>query len=1034
MKKILSIALTAFLCTAAMAQIRVTGTVTSSEDGTPVSFATVVVKGNNSTITSTDIDGKFVLSNVPANGVLVASSIGFTTQEVSVNNRSVVNIVISPDALSLEEVMVVAYGTASRRGGYTGSVSTVRAATINDIPQASFESALLGTVAGLQMSPSSGQVGSEVSIRIRGTGSMNASNDPLYVIDGVPVLNGAVSNLNYSSNNIMNSINPNDIESISVLKDAAASSLYGSRAANGVVIITTKSGKQGKISLSLKANYGFTPSFAANELKVASYEDQERYYYEANVIRAQIQPELYEGIPGIDTPEKYAVHIWDEIVDGFTKDPRGAYDWEKAIFRTAPFQNYDISAYGGDERASYFASFGYTDEQGRVKASGLNRWNGRLNVSQRIYYNPTSNFFNTITLTSNVSYSSTKKDGFNDTLNNGANYYQMVKNLFFPQYRPTYPDGTPFTNRYRSYGQNVIYYDDFRESTSTINRLMINETVKIDIAPGLSFRSIFSYDESRIDDFSWRASNHYEATGTGNVTNNLYTNRTISSSNTLNYDQTFANKHNVNVLLGYEVEKYDYIYASAVGTNLPTLTTKVVSAAGTKNAYGYSSGNRMMSVLSRVEYNYDNKYYISGSYRKDGSSKLSASSRWGDFWAAGASWRISEEEFLKGLTAISNLKVKASYGINGTLPSGNYGHIPLYAFGNNYNSNPGGVVSSVADPALRWETSYTYNIGVEVGLFNNRLNMNVEYYNRDSKDLLQSVPISRITGFSSILANIGAINNNGIEMEIGGEIIRKGDIRWYLSVNAATLNSKVKKLYEGADIIWYDPRGGDDQARFIYREGYSPKSFWGKQWAGVDPDNGDPLWYSNNDRAIKQVNGRNVVNHYAEADYVITGCSDPKLYGGINTSFTWKNVSIDLNFNYSIGDAFDSFERYTNSDSYWFARPIVVKALDYWKKPGDITQAPRLGLDEADLFNRDQDRYIYKNNYLRLKSTRISYSLPDFITKSIGLSRGRVYFSGTNLLTFASQKQFDPEVNIYGVTSWQMPLGKTYTFGIELTF
>ena len=1035
MKKIVILALIALFCDAALAQTRVTGTVTSSEDGTPVSFATVVVKGSNSLITSTDIDGKFAFTSIPGSAVLVVSYIGFTTQEVPVNNRSTLNIVLLPDALALQEVMVVAYGTASRRGGFTGSVATVKSSSINDLPQTSFENALVGAVSGLQLSPSSGQVGSAVSIRIRGTGSMNASNDPLYVIDGVPVIDGAVSNLNYSSNNIMNSINPNDIENISVLKDAAASSLYGSRAANGVIIITTKSGKKGKINLSLKANYGFTPSFATNALKVASAEDQRKYYYEANVVRARQQPNLYTGLPGITTPEQYAVYVENEIFDKFQNDPRGAYDWEKAIFRSAPFQNYDISAYGGDEKSSYFASFGYTDEQGRVRASGLNRWNGRLNVSQRVYNNPTSNFFNLITLLSNVSYSSTKKKGFNDTLNNGANYYQMVKNLFFPQYWPTYADGTPFTNRYRSYGQNVLYYDDFRESTSVINRLMINETLKIQLAPGLSFGSIFSYDESRVDDFSWRASNHFDATGTGNVTNNIYNYQSLSSSNTLTYDKTFADKHNVNVLLGYEVVKNNTNYTSAVGTNLPTLNTKTVSAAGTKNASGYSYGNRMMSVLSRVEYNYDNKYYVSGSYRKDGSSKLSAKSRWGDFWATGASWRVSEEGFMKGITSVSNLKIKASYGINGTLPDNNYGHIPLYSFGYNYNSNPGGYVSTVADLNLRWETSYTYNIGVEAGLFANRLNVSIEYYNRDSKDLLQNVSISNVTGFDRILSNIGSINNHGFEIEIGGDIIRKKDMRWYLSWNGATLNSAVTKLYEGADLIWYDPRGGDSQARFIYREGVSPRSFWGRQWAGVDPDNGDPLWYSNNNNAIKQINGRNVVNHVSAADYVITGCADPKLYGGITTNFTWKKIAVDLVFNYSLGgDAFDSFERYTNSDSYWFARPIVVKALDYWKKPGDVTQAPRLGLNEADLFIRDQDRYLYRNNFIRLKSSRISYSFPESLTRSIGLTRGRVYFSGTNLLTFASQKQFDPEVSILGVTSWQMPIGKTYTFGIELTF
>lgn len=256
-----------------------------------------------------------------------------------------------------------------------------------------------------------------------------------------------------------------------------------------------------------------------------------------------------------------------------------------------------------------------------------------------------------------------------------------------------------------------------------------------------------------------------------------------------------------------------------------------------------------------------------------------------------------------------------------------------------------------------------------------------------------------------------------------------------MSINGSTLKSRVTKLYDGADIIWYDPTGGDSQCRFIYREGHSPKSFWGKEWAGVDPSNGDPLWYTNNDKtAVKQVNGRNVTNKFSQAQDVIYGSADPKFFGGINTNFSWKGLSVDLNFVYSLGgNAFNSFERYVNDDGYFTARTRCEKAMDYWKKPGDITQAPRLGLDAAELFNRDQSRWMYKNNYIRLKNIGVAYNLPQSIVKSVKLANVRVYFTGTNLLTFASQNDFDPEVNAYGSTSWQMPLGKTYTFGIDIT-
>jgi TonB-linked SusC/RagA family outer membrane protein len=507
------------------------------------------------------------------------------------------------------------------------------------------------------------------------------------------------------------------------------------------------------------------------------------------------------------------------------------------------------------------------------------------------------------------------------------------------------------------------------------------------------------------------------------------------SSSTLNYDLTFLDKHNIAFLAGFEAEKNQTDIIRASGTNLPTLSARTVATAGDKTSNAYNYGNNMMSMLSRLEYNFENKYYVSGSLRRDGSSKLSGESRWGDFWSVSGAWRLKNEECLKNVEWLSNLRIKASYGVNGTLPDNNYGHMSLYSFGYNYNNAPGGRITTVADSKLTWETNYTYNLGLESGLFDNRLTFNIEYYNRESKNLLQNVPISTITGFSNILTNFGAMNNSGLEIEVGGDIIRQKDLRWNLSVNGATLKSKVTKLYEGADIIWYDPTGGDNQARFIYREGISPKSFWGKEWAGVDPDNGDPMWYTNNTTATpyKTINGRNVTNKWSNASETVTGSADPKFFGGINTDVTWKGFSLYLNFTYSLGgEAYNAFERYMNDDGYFTSRTRAKKAMDYWKKPGDITQGPRISIDESEQFNSHQDRWLYKNNYIRLKNTTLSYNLPPKIVEKVKLSNCRIYFSGMNLLTKASQNDFDPEVSAYGVRGWEMPIGKTYTFGIEI--
>lgn len=1024
MRKTILVLITAFLCNSIFAQTNVTGKVTASEDGSPISFVNVHAKGTMNG-TTTDESGTYTLSNVATNAVLVFTFVGYKTIEVPVNGRAIVNATMESDAMGLDEVMVVAYGTA-KKGSYSGSATTVRAASINDLPVANFESSMAGNVAGLQLNPGSGQVGSSVSIRIRGTGSMNASNDPLYVIDGVPVESGNITNWDYSSNNALSSLNPSDIQSITVLKDAAASSLYGSRAANGVVIVTTKAGSSGKMRVNFKANVGFTPSFAYYNLEKASPEDQKAYNLDLYTAW-RLNEEAY---PTYDLARAQAeIDYRDRIGD----DPRGYFDWEDALLKTASVQNYDISVQGGNDKSSFFTSIGYTKEEGRAAANALDRWSGRLNLKQKVFSN--------LEINSNISYSSINKSGFNDTYNNGANYFLMARNLLFDNWWPQNPDGTWHTDPWRTYAQNVIYWDNFRESTSRTNQLILNESATLEILDGLVLKTQFAYDEIRLDNYYWRAPNHYQnKSSNGRIEDETYRISRMTSTTTMTYDQTFAGSHHINVLAGWEALKRNVEYLWAVGSDLPTLTAKTIATAGTKSSNGYDSGYNMLSAFSRLEYDYKAKYFFSASFRRDGTSKFGPDVRWGNFWSVAGSWSIHKESFMSTLDYISNLRLKASYGINGTWPGSNYGHISLFAFAQNYNDKPGGKVSTIADPSLTWETSYTYNIGAELGLLDNRIFLSLEYYNRDSKNLLQNVPVSRITGFSNILTNFGAMNNQGLEIELGGEIIRTNDIRWSLSVNASTLKSRITKLYEGADILWYDPTGGDNQARFVYREGESPKSFWGKQWAGVDPDTGHPMWFINRESykesdVYKTVDGRPVTNKWATADYVITGCADPKLHGGINTDFSWKGFTVYLNFIYSLGgDAFNTFERYVNDDGYFTTRTRSKKAMDYWKQPGDITQGTKLGLAESELFNRDQDRYLYKNNFIRLKNTTISYNLPKSWVEKVKVSNCRIYFSGTNILTFANQKEFDPEVSAYGVRGWEMPLGKTYTFGVELSF
>ena len=859
MKKVLIIALMVLSCSSLFAQTRVTGRVTSSQDGTPIPFASVVVKGTMTGVASNE-NGAYVLDNVPSNAVLVFSSIGFNDLEVVVNGRAVIDAVLSPNAESLDETIVVAYGTA-KKGTFTGAASVVKQEAIKDVPTVSFEQALNGKVAGMQITSASGQAGSAAQIRIRGIGSMNASNEPLYVIDGVPAQSGDAGQMSdyiYSTNNVMNSLNPSDIESITVLKDAAASALYGSRAANGVILITTKRGREGRPTVSFKASVGITPDWAVKNFEPASVQDNVNALYTIfhdadtrvegtnaadasadaiSMLNSRWRRFGYE-LSATGTGAYDPVHI-DTRTDGIItrRDANGNilfFDWNKAYFRTAVYQTYDLSVSGGTQNSNYYTSFAYTKDQGRVYINGFDRLSGRVNLNQKVGKH--------FELTTNVAIASTNRTGFNDTINNSDNYFMQSVNLLWPLYWPDdYKTGDPWTSRYQSYGYNLLYYNNLWENNSKSLKLSVNETATIKFTDWLNFRTVFSYDDTRYRDHLYFSPEHYSGAADNGRVNEMTTiYKKLVSSSTLNFNKTFGD-HNVSALVGFEAEKNITDFHRSTGKDLPVSALHTVSTAGSLDASGYSWGNSMMSILSRLEYNYAGKYYASASFRRDGSSRLGAKTRWGNFWSVAASWRISEEGFMQSQDVINNLRLRASYGVNGTLPSSNYGWRSLAGYSYQYMGSPGGALINAADDNLSWETSYTYNLALEFGLFDSRLTGSVEYFNRDSKNLLQDVPISTTTGFSSTLQNIGEINNHGFEVELAGDIIRTSKFRWSAGINASFIRSKVTKLYDDADIIWYDPTGGDDNTQFLYRVGESTLAVFGREWAGTNPENGDNL-------------------------------------------------------------------------------------------------------------------------------------------------------------------------------------------------
>lgn len=1054
MKKIIMLALVALWSGVMFAQTTVTGTITASDDGKPVAYANVQVEGTKNLV-FTDDNGKYSI-NAPADAKLLVTYMGYATQLIPINNRSVINVILKPDAVALDETIVVAYGTA-KKGTYTGAASVVKKEAIRDVPATSFENALNGKIAGVQITQSSGQAGSTSSIRVRGIGSMNASNEPLYVIDGVPVTSGNIgqmSDYTYATNNVMNTLNPSDIESITVLKDAAASALYGSRAANGVVMITTKRGKLGRPTVTFKASVGITPSWATKNYEIANVQDQ-----------TQMEYEIFHDIGGDTDAEanayalkqlnkrfgKYGYEFTSEgtgryahvnikgLTDGVESRDGKYFDWDDALFRTAVYQTYDLSVSGASEATSYYSSLSYTSDKGRAITNDFQRIAGRVNLAQKVGKH--------VEFQTNVNIAHTDQSGYNDTRNTNSNYFMQTRNLLWPFYWPTdYKTGEPWTTRFGSLAQNSIYYNNEWENSSKTLRVQASETLTVHILEGLDLRSVFSFDNMETKDHIYYSANHFAAsTDEGSVSDMSTNYRTIVSSTTLNYNKTFNDKHVLGLLVGFEAEDRNTKYMRASGSFLPASSLHTVSTAGVLDASGYDWGSSMASILSRAEYNYDGRYYLSASYRRDGSSRLAPETRWGNFWSVAGSWKINNEKFLKDAEWISNLRIRASYGVNGTLPSSNYAWRALVNYSNKYDGNPGGVISNVPNEDLSWETSYTTNVALEFGFWDQRLYGTVEFFNRDSKDLLQDVPISTITGFSSTLRNIGEINNKGWEIEIGGDIIRKKDLTWSASVTASMISSKVTKLYDGQDIVWYDPTGGDDRARFIYREGKSTLSYYGEEWAGVDPTNGKNVWYVNATDDEGNIlptegdflyNGRGATYDKLKAEYKILGSAMPKIYGGINTDLTWKNLSIGLNFIYKLGaNLFDAAEKDVNDDGYYWERiRSKTVAENRWTTAGQKTVIPQIkGCDLEDAMGTTT-RHLHTGDFLRLKNVTIGYNLPKTWVNKAGLGSARVYFNGQNLLTWSAYKEVDPEVNAYGTRGWETPFGKTYTFGLELTF
>lgn len=1006
---------------------KVTGHVTSEEDGLPVVGASILVKGT-AVGTVTDIDGNFTLTNVPSSAkTLLISFIGLQSQEVAV--KPVVNVVLKSDAEVLDEVMVVAYGTA-KKSSFTGSASTIKAEQITSGSKESLDKAFAGKMAGVRIASATGDPGSMGEMNIRGVGSINGSKSPLYVIDGVVMKSDGDMNYYGKSQSVLSTLNPDDIESMTVLKDAAAASLYGSRAANGVVIITTKSGKEGKTRVSYNGEVGWS-KMAVDQYKMMGAADYTNYVREslANYYLidhkngtpiAQNKEEAYRfAETAAGDPTKYP-----GMAD-FLKDPTGktATNWKDEIYGTAVTQNHQVSLNGGNQNTKFYAGVGYNKSEGIVLGSDFKRISARVNVDQKI------TDWADFSVKQMVAH--TTQNGFRDQNDQaqGLGTSSPLGILFAMD--PTAPvyneDGS--VNANAGYGQvsNPHLMLGGRDSDTAMEwiqskmfRSLTNAELGLHFLDKIFFKSIFGYDYIDNKHFEYWDRNGVNGAAVGGMgSRHTLQNSTLTTSNTLTYTDTFNDKHNLSVMAGFELEDQNLLRIIAnvknYSSSLPELSNGQPDAASSD-----SYGSAMMSYFGNVNYNFDDKYYLSASFRRDGSSRLSEDNRWANFWSVSGAWRLSKEGFMSDMPLFNDFKVKVSYGTNGNLPLDYYGYMDLYA-GSGYGNNPAIYWSQLANNALTWEKSKNFNVGFEWNMFG-RVTLSAEYYLKNTTDLLFQVPTAFETGFSSRWDNLGKLKNDGVEIEINSQNIVTKDFTWNTNFNLTYQQAVVKELPEGKDIQY-----GDGQM-YIHREGESMYSFFLPEWAGVNPENGEGQWYID-----PADHSKGLTNNYSKAGWGVVGKALPDVMGGLTNSFTYKDFDLSFLISYQFGgDMFDYPGYFTHSDGFRLGNTVPeADAADYWKKPGDVTANPKLVYLNPQRPDRFSSRQVKSTDNIRLRELTVGYNIP--VKKYI--NRLRVYFRANNpWLIWAKTDNVDPDVAINGYRQVDTPQLRSCVFGVNLEF
>jgi TonB-linked SusC/RagA family outer membrane protein len=931
----------------------------------------------------------------------------------------------------IDEVVVVAYGKA-KKTSYTGSVATISSEKINNRPVTNITKALEGQVPGLQAVSASGQPGATASIRIRGIGSVSASSNPLFVVDGIP----------FDGN--INSISPNDIESISVLKDATASSLYGSRAANGVIIITTKSGKKGEAKVNFNISQGFSTR-AVKDYEQVNTDQYFQLYWEA----------LRNGFKSSQVTSQQAAQMASDALisgsNGLGINPYGSNyakpvgtdgkllpgatalwndDWRDILQRVAARSQADLDFSGGSEKSNYYFSLGYLDDKGIAIGSGFTKYSTRLKINSEVkkWLNVGAN----LSYTNSLQEAPPSSDSRTDNIINAARV--------IPSFYPYYERNADGSHRLDANGNYIYDFGKYRP-TSALQNQNAAATLPLDknenrednfsgkgfldftFLPELKFKSSFSVDLVNYNGHFY--TNPLLGEGSeigGSVTKTNSRTLSYTTSNILTYDKKF-NQHHFNILAGQEFYHYEFqtISGSRSQFSLPYYYEPDAAAL-----LGGFSGNSdklgLLSYLGKVEYDFQNKYFVSGSVRADGSSRFSPENRWGTFWSVGGSWKASSENFIRDLNIFDQLTLRASYGGQGNDKlSTYYAYQSLYTFYNNLGEG-GTVASRLPTPDLKWETNLNLNVGLEFAILKNRIKGNVEYFQRQSKDLLFDMPLAPSVGFSGYQANIGELKNTGFEFSLFITPVKTDDFQWDVDVNLSTLNNKITKL----------PKGSIVSGTKLLQVGGSIYDFFIPEWMGVDPTNGNPLWKT----IATDANGNTVegtTSEYAKATKTLQGSSLPKVMGGLTTSIRYKDFDFSGLLTFSLGGKIlDNDYTMLMHNGSAAGRAWSSEMLNRWTPENTNTDVPALSTTTNN-WTSASSRFLYSGTYARIKNVSLGYTLPSDYFEKIGLKKLRVYVQAENLFTFYKHKGMDPEQTLDGTTYYRYPAMRTVTFGVQAT-